>query len=145
MPTFKAIQEDLVTILAASGLSWCGTALASGTNLYAGGERPASEGFPPAGVWVLEYGGAAPRPYLNSARRAYVQGMAQILGRAEREQEHVGLADMRLIAGYLQQRNVTGIGYTALYVDQAAPSPFRLGEDDLYRWSLNVRMEYKAT
>lgn len=143
MPTFKAVQDDAAGVLNGSGLTWCGVALVGGTNLFTGPERAASEGFPEAALWIREYGGQAPIPYLNSGRKAYVRAAVQVLGRCDKEQEGVGLADMRALMGFLQQKTVSG--YVAVFVEQAAPAPWGLGEDNLYRWSFNMRWEYKAT
>ena len=141
MPTFNAVQEDLVTLLSAAGLSWCGSSLTSGTTLFAGHQKPASDRFPEACVFVLEYGGAAPAGYLGG-RGGVASPSIQVLGRCGFEQEADGAVGMRAILAALHQLDVRASGYVGCYVDQAAPAPWGLGDDDLYRWTVNVRLPY---
>lgn len=140
MPTLKNVQEDLVTTLAASGLSWCGVVLASATNLWSGPEKANVGGRPDAGVFVLEYATRI-MPYMGSTRQGYYQVALQVLGRSDREAERTGLVGMRALAGYLQQLTVSG--YVSSRIT-SGPVPLGLGGDDLYRWTLNVEWTYTA-
>ena len=124
------------------------TSLATGgygtvdTDIFVGEEIPVSTGVPGAAVFVECYGGPAPTPYLGGASAAdYWVKYVQVLVRTPASTKATGRTKARDINAHLQKLALTG--YVQCIVLQSEPIRLGLGDDEHYRWTVNVRTELK--
>lgn len=136
-----AIAPPLAIANLLNGQTVGGVALVLGTNLFAGPERPKSQGIPSQAVFCCEYGGPPPSPYLGQDQddRSFV---VQVIFRGKPGD----LNGARALAngGFPLLQRAVSAGYIDVRCNESGPHYLGRTPTDEPRFSLNTTLRFQG-
>lgn len=115
---------------------------AVGGNLTMGPVRSKDETIQNVHVSVLQTGGPAPQPFLESGGASWKLARVQVTVRSQVDDFHTGQATA---VGLLAKAHLGVIaGYTNVLAQETEPNYLGADERGTHRWSFNVEMQFKA-
>lgn len=132
MPATQPEAAVATKVANALGSGW-----AVDTNVFASLEVPKGAGVPQRAIFCAAYEEAV-TPFIGVAQDLY-EPRVQVLVRSERGDQAGGLAAARSVRDSLHRAELDGY-FSALVL--SGPIPLGRGDDESYRWSVNVQLRY---
>lgn len=138
-----ATAPDSLVATTLAGVSGLGVSWAVDTNIFVGLELPVSVagGVPHQAVFVAEYSGPAPVPYLGTGD-SYWRKNVQVMVRSNPGEQKEGLVIARAVLALLHAATMSG--YVQCLAQQSTPTPLGRDATNHYRWSVNVQLQLAA-
>jgi hypothetical protein len=131
-------------MLVAAGVTFDGTALAKGTNLFHFAEAPPKPStIPHKSVFCIATGGPPPRAYMGNSSD-FREFTVQVSIRGEPGKGVAARTCARACWAALQRGTTAATGYIAVYVREPDPVPLSKDGQDHPRFVLNARLWFKG-